>query len=219
MCGTSRCAEGEAVAAEVPEPKAYFTELLPGQFERALRAQERAVEAAQRVLDGMRAVRTTLAVNVRGEGGGTFYLNIDGGRLTPGTSAAHPVALTLVQELRDYERLIRDAGDSALGFLGGLSGLAGEMRLTQARLDVLSGVSGTLLFQVKGPDGFSILTHFGGGPGKEKPDTEIRVDPDVYAELRAGRLEAQNAFMGGKIEVAGDMQLAMQVALAAMAPD
>ena len=42
----------------VPEPKAYFTELLPAQFERALRAQERAVEAAQRVLDGMRAVRT-----------------------------------------------------------------------------------------------------------------------------------------------------------------
>jgi len=207
------------VAAEVPEPRAYFTELLPGQFERALRAQERVVEAAQRVLDGMRAVRATLAVVVRGEGGGTFYLNVDGGRLTPGTAPAHPVALTLVQERSDYERLIKDAGDSALGFLGGLSGLAGEMRLTQGRLDVLSGVSGTLLFQVKGPEGFSILTTFGGGPGKEQPDTVIRVDPDVYSELRAGRLDAQNAFMGGKIQVEGDMQLAMQVALAAMAPD
>jgi hypothetical protein len=207
------------VEAEVPEPRAYFVELLPGQFERALRAQERAVEAAQRVLDGMRAVKATLAVVVRGEGGGTFYLNVEGGRLTPGTSAAHPVVLTLVQERGDYDRLIRDAGDSALGFLGGLSGLAGEMRLTQGRLDTLAGVSGTLLFQVKGPEGFSILTHFGGGPGKEQPDTQIRVDPDVYAELRAGRLDAQNAFMGGKIEIEGDMQLAMQVALAAMAPD
>ena len=45
-----------------PEPQSYFTEHLPGQFERALRAQERAVEAAQRVLDGMRAVDTTIVV-------------------------------------------------------------------------------------------------------------------------------------------------------------
>src|SRR5262245_16326782 len=152
----------------VPEPKTYFRELLPTQFERALRAQERAVEAAQRVLDGMRAVRATIAVVVRGEGGGRFYLNVDAGRLSPGDAPAHPPVLTLEQERDDYERLIRDAGDSALGFLGGLSGLAGEMKLTQARLDVLAGVAGTLHFQVKGPDGFSILTHFGAGPRKEK---------------------------------------------------
>lgn len=207
------------MSAEVPGPRVYFTEQLPQQFERALREQESAVEAAQRVLEGMRAVQATLAVTVRGEGGGTFYLNVDGGRLTPGDAPAHPVALTLIQDRADYERLIRDAGDSALGFLGGLSGLAGEMRLTKQRLDVLAGVAGTLLFQVKGPDGFSLLTAFGASPVKEPPDTVIRVDPEVYGELRAGRLDAQNAFMTGKIELEGDMQLAMQVALAAMAPD
>lgn len=205
--------------AEVPDPKTYFTERLPVQFERALREQQRAVEAAQRVLDGMRAVRTTLVVTVRGEGGGTFHLNVDGGMVRAESDAAYPVALTLVQERADYERLIRDAGDSALGFLGGLSGLAGEMKLTKARLDVLNGVRGTLFFQVTGEGGFSILTHFGPDAGKEKPDTEIRIDPEVYADLRAGRLDAQNAFMGGKLQVEGDLQLAMQVALAAMAPD
>lgn len=205
--------------AEVPDPKTYFTERLPVQFERALREQQRAVEAAQRVLDGMRAVRTTLVVTVRGEGGGTFHLNVDGGMVRAESDAAHPVALTLVQEREDYERLIRDAGDSALGFLGGLSGLAGEMKLTKSRLDVLAGVAGTLRFEVKGPDGFKILTHFGPGAPKDPPDTVIRVAPEVYGELRAGALDAQNAFMGGKIELEGDMQLAMQVALAAMAPD
>jgi hypothetical protein len=206
------------VADSVPGPKTYFTELLPEQFDRALRQQEREVEAAQRVLDGMRAVQATIAVDVAGADGGKFYLNVDGGRLTPGDSAAHPVVLTLVQSRRDYERLIADAGDSALGFLGGLSGLAGEMKLTKARLDVLAGVTGTLFFEVTGDDGFAILTHFGDA-AKETPDTTIRVHPEVYAELRAGKLDAQNAFMGGKLQVEGDLQLAMQVALAAMAPD
>lgn len=201
------------------DPRSYFTERLPGQFEQALREQERAVEAAERVLAGMRAATATIVVEVHGDGGGRFVLNVDGGRLTPGEAPAHPVAMTLVQTRRDFERLIRDAGDSPLGFLGGLSGLAGEIRLTRERLDLLAGMRGTLRFRVKGEDGFAVVTHFGPGEPKDPPDTEIRVDPEVYADLRAGRLDAQSAFMSGKIELEGDMQLAMQLALAAMSPD
>ena len=204
---------------ERPEPAAYYTERLPAQFDRALREQERAVETAQRVLDGMRGVTTSLVVRVTGEGGGTFHLNVDEGRLTPGDAATHPVLLTLVQDRAGFERLIADAGDSALGFLGGLTGLADEMKLTRARVESLAGVSGTLLFAVGGDDGFDLVTHFGPGEPNDPPDTAIRVDPAVYAELRAGQLDAQNAFMGGKLEIEGDMQLAMQVALAALAPD
>jgi len=202
-----------------PDPRTYFVERLPGQFERALRAQERAVEAAQRVLDGMRGVDATLVVEVEGEGGGRFVLNVDGGRLTPGDAPAHPVVMTLVQSRRDFERLVRDAGDSALGFLGGLSGLAGEIKLTKQRVDLLAGLRGTLRFRVKGEDGFAVVTHFGPGAPKDPPDTEIRVAPDVYADLQAGRLDPQNAFMAGKLELEGDAQLAMQLALAAMSPD
>jgi hypothetical protein len=207
------------MASVPPDPQSYFTERLPVQFERALRAQERAVEAARRLLDGMRAVDTTIVVEVSGEGGGRFVLNVDAGRLTPGDAPTHPVVMTLVQTRRDFERLIRDAGDSALGFLGGLSGLAGEIKLTKERLGLLAGLRGTLRFRVKGDDGFAVLTHFGPGAPKEPPDTEIRVDPEVYADLQAGRLDAQNAFMSGKLELEGDMQLAMQLALAAMSPD
>jgi hypothetical protein len=186
---------------ERPEPAAYFTERLPAQFDRALREQERAALTAQRVLDGMRGVTTTLVVRVTGEGGGTFHLNVDEGRLTPGDAPTHPVLLTLVQDRRGFERLIADAGDSALGFLGGLTGLADEMKLTKARVEALAGVSGTLLFAVGGDDGFELTTHFGDGEPNEPPDTSILVDPAVYAELREGRLDAGNAFMGGKLEV------------------
>ncbi len=203
----------------LPDPKTFYTERLPEQFERALREQERSVEAAQRVLDGMRAVNATLAVEVSGEGGGRFYLNIEAGRLSPGDAPAREPVMTLIQERPDFDRLVRDAGDSALGFLGGLSGLAGEIRLTRQRLEALSGLSGSLRFEVSGDEGFALVTQFGPGPAPEEPTTTITIDPEVYAQLRGGALDAQSAFMTGKIDVKGDMQLAMQLALAVLAPE
>lgn len=195
----------------------FYTETLPAQFNRDLRDQERAVETAQRVLDGMRAVHATIRVDV--EGSGTFFLNIEAGRLTPGDEPAHAPFLTLIQEGPAFERLAAEAGDSAMGFLGGLSGLAGEMKLTQGRIENLSGVAGCLRFEITGDQGFALLTHFGSGPVPDQPDTSIAVSPDAYRALRTGELNPQDAFMNGQIQVEGDMQLAMQIALAALSPD
>lgn len=202
-----------------PEPEDFYTQALPAQWNRALREQERAVEAAQRVLDGMRAVSATIRVDVEGQGGGTFYLNVRGGRLEAGDAPAFEPFLTLLQDRAGFERLAAEAGDSPMAFLGGLSGLAGEMKLTKGRLENLQGVRGCVRFEVTGPEGFALRTHFGPGPVPEAPDTAIRVDPDAYRQLRSGELEPQNAFLTGQIAVEGDMQLAMQIALAALAPD
>ncbi len=204
---------------EAPEPRSFYTETLPEQWNRALREQERRVEAEQRVLEGMRAVDATLRVRVEAE---TFYLNIAKGRLETGESAAHPPVLTLVQERRDFQRLMQDAGESPLGFLGVLSGLAGEMKLTASRLEGLRRLSGSLRFEVTGDAGFALLAGFGeesADPADGEPNTRIRIAPEVYADLRSGALDPQNAFMSGRIEVEGDMQLAMQLALAVMAPE
>jgi hypothetical protein len=103
--------------------------------------------------------------------------------------------------------------------LGGLSGLAGGMKLTRARLDNLAGVKGCMHFEVTGPQGFVILTHFGDGPVPETPNAKLVVDPEAYRDLRSGRLDPQGAFMGGKIKVEGDVQLTMQLALAALSPE
>ncbi len=207
------------MSPEAESPRHFYAERLPEQFNRALREQERRLEAAQRLLDGMRAVHATIRIEVRGDSGGTFFLNLERGVMSAGDAPAHPPLLSVIQDRPAFERIAREAGDSALGMLGGLSGLAGEMKLTQARIDNLKGVRGCLRFEVTGAEGFALLTHFGDGPLPDAPTTTIRVDPETYAALRSGALDPQQAFMSGKIQVEGDMQLAMQLALAALSPD
>jgi len=201
------------------DPKAFYTEQLPAQWNRALRDQVRAAAAAQRVLAGMQAAAGTIRIVVTGDGGGTFHLNLSGGELAPGDSPSHEPFLTLVQERSHFERLAAEAGDSALGFLGGLSGLAGDMKFTKERIDALAAAPGTVRFCLSGEGGFDLVAHFGPGEPAPEPATTITVETDAYQELKSGALNPQDAFLGGQIQVDGDMQAAMQLALTMMAPD
>lgn len=205
--------------SEAPDPKSFFGERFPAQMNRALAEQEQAAAAAQRTLDGMRAVAATLRFVVTGAGGGTWFVNLEDGRSTAGDSAAHPPFLTLSLDRAHYEPLWREAGDNVLGFLGGISGMGAPIKLTQFRVKQIAEVGGTLLFELTGEGGFKLLARLGEGDPSEPADTTIRVDTEAYRELRAGKLEPQDAFMAGKIQVEGDMQRAMQLALAVLSPD
>lgn len=202
-----------------PDPRTFYGQRIPAQFNRALEEQAARGEEGRRVYEGMRAVSATIRVEVEGEGGGTFFLNIEQGRMSSDAEPAHEPFLTLLQDRRAYARLTREAGDSALALLGGLSGLAGEMRLTRARIENLRDVDGLVCFEVTGEDGFALRTHFGPSPVPEEARTTIRVDEQAYRDLRSGALDPQSAFMNQQILVEGDMQTAMQLALAAIAPD
>jgi hypothetical protein len=199
------------------DPRDFYERRIPSQFNRALEAQQALGDEGRRVYEDMRAVSATIRVEV--EGCRAIHLNIEAGRMQASGEPARPPFLTLVQDRRAFERIAREAGDSAMGLLGGLSGLAGEMRLTRARVANLALVNGLVHFEVTGDDGFVLRTHFGSGPMPDAPHTRIRVDEAAYRDLRSGKLDPQAAFLSQQIVVEGDMQIAMQLALAAIAPD
>ena len=202
----------------IPEPSSFYNEQIPTQWNRMLDAQEALGEPGRSVFEGMIAVDATIRVDIVDEGD-SYFMNIEAGRMSSGDEAAHPPFLTLLQSREAYERLAAEAGDSAMALLGGLSGLAGEMKLTQQRIDNLSDVKGLLRFTVTGDEGFDLLTQFGTDPIPDEPAASISVDADAYRDLRSGELNPQDAFMNGRIKIEGDMQMAMQLALAAISPD
>lgn len=204
-------------------PQQYYTEMVPAQFNRVMAEQQSAAAGgdadAARVLDSMKSVNATLRIDVRGEGGGSWFLNVRGGAVTADESADQAPFLTLVQDRSDFEALVAEAGDSPLNLLGGLSGLSGAMKLTRLRIDNLAGMNGLLQFTLNGEGGFTLFIHFGSEPLPDEPTAKIGVQAEGYRKLRSGEVDPQQAFMDGTIQVEGDMQLAMQLALAALSPD
>jgi len=201
------------------DPRTFYEVALPDQFNRALEAQEAKGEAAEPLLSRMRATNASIRVEVAGDDGGTFHLDIAQGRMASVATPGAPPFLTLIQDRTAFDRIVAEAGDSALALLGGLSGLAGEMHLTPLRIQNLSAVDGLVHIEVTGESGFVLQTHLGTGPRPDAPDTTIMLDEAAYRDLRSGELDPQSAFMNQQIQVEGDMQKAMQLALAAIAPD
>jgi putative sterol carrier protein len=202
-----------------PAPDAFFRERLPAQMNRTLADQQDAAAAAQRALEGMRGVDATLRFDVLGEGGGTWYVNLAQGRAAAGDAPAHPPFLRIEIDRTDFEPLWREAGDNVLGFLGGVSGMGAPIKLTRSRVAQIAALDGALRFELTGEGGFALVARLGIHADEAPPKAAIRVATQAYRELRAGSLQPQDAFLAGQIQVEGDMQLAMQLALAVLSPD
>jgi hypothetical protein len=205
--------------SQAPDPRSFYEVALPHQFNQALEAQEALGEAGEPLFSRMRATQASIRVEVGGDDGGTFHLDIAQGRMASVATPGLPPFLTLIQDRAAFDRIVAEAGDSALALLGGLSGLAGEMHLTPMRIQNLAAVDGLIHIEVTGESGFVIQTHLGTGERPAVPDTTITLDEAAYRDLRSGELDPQSAFMNQQILVEGDMQKAMQLAFAAIAPD
>ncbi len=203
------------------DPAVFYRERVPAQFNRTFDEQQaRAASGdadAARSLNGMRTVNATIQVEVAGDT--TYHLNVEAGRMSAGDANAHAPFMTMQHDLESFAVLERESGDSVLSFLGGLAGMGDAMLLTSQRIQNLAGLDGSLLFELTGSKAFKVLVHFGENEIAAEPTCHISVDGDSYDQLRSGELGPQDAFLGGQIQVEGDMAMGMQVALAALSPE
>jgi len=201
----------------------FYSEHVPAQFNRTLERQQQAATRdpeEARLLDEMRAVRTSITVWIdAGPEQRSHCFEIERGRMLHVDSPRRPPFLILRHAIDQFEALRLGCGDSMLGFLGALAGLGEEMKLTALRVRSLRELDGSLRFETTGEAGFALVAHFGEAAVESEPRTNIRIRDEIFARLRSGSLDPQAAFLDGLIEIEGDEDLAIRLALAASSPE
>ncbi len=204
------------------EQDSFYRERVPAQFNQTLALQVELAskdEAALGMLEEMRAVRTAIRVEVECDAGLRIHrLEIERGEMRAVETAARPAFFILHHRLDQFPNLRREFGSSILGFLGVMAGLEAEMKLTAQRVRSLRALKGSLQFEIEGPGGFVLIASFGVDPPEPEPRAAIRLSSEIFEALRSGVLDAQEAFLDERIEVVGDLELAIGVALAAASP-
>ena len=206
---------------ELDEIRRFYTETIPEQFNRAFEAES--TKSQDTRIDEMRAVNASLRIRMAGDetAGGppqVFTLEIDGGRMRPVEESKHPLLFTLEHDAQALGVLRRESGGSILDFLAGMSGVGGELRLTRGRVARLRDIEGTIRVERSGEAPFHLHLHFRREPQSEI-DCSLAMDDATHAALRSGELDAQDAFLTEQVRVEGDMQMAMQLAMAFIGED
>ncbi len=193
----------------------YFEKRVPEAWNRRLQEQvARGADGAD-LLSKMRAADFGLEIAVAN--GERFHLRVDGGTMRVSADADPKPLITLALGEADCQRLEDTVGASPMSLLGGVAGNP-DFVLTPARLDALREIRGTMRIEVTGDSPWGVILHFGGPPVPE-PTTTVSIGDEAFAELIAGSLDLQGAFMTAKLQLAGDVEVPMKMAMGIMTPE
>jgi hypothetical protein len=182
------------------DPERFFAELVPEAWNR---------EPAQDV---------SFSLGVLVDGAGPYHLRVTDGHMQARSERAADPVVTLVLGPGDFQQLAEEIGPSPMALLGGIGGEKNFV-LTPPRLAALREVNGTLALRVLGETPWGVTLHFGSGPVPDEAGTTISIEAQQYRLVREGELDLQGAFMTGKLELEGDVEAAMKLALALMTPE
>jgi len=199
-------------------PATFMEEVVPALFA----ASERPPELS--------SVDVRLGVRLDGEGGGEWVLHLREGGLDVSSGSRAEASFTVVQTVDDWRGALWEGrggvfGEAAATLFrqGGVGGGGSASPVPggapdPAAIAQLEALNGLIRVVVTGGEGGDWATAFKLGPGDipEQPTTTVQItDADARA-MQSGELDAMQAFIGGKILVAGDMGLMMQMQAIAM---
>ncbi len=185
-------------------PQRFFEEWLPQLF-----------------ADGTRTGRKAADVRVRfhleGDGGGAWDVTIREGALSVSGVGAGEPPVTVKQTVADW-RAITVGEEGAVDLAPPQASPLDMLFADPASRQVLQAVRGAVRFEVTGYNGRTwwLVAKFGEQPMPSEPNATISVDAETYGKLLARKMQPPEAYFSGKIKLAGDTGLAMQLGMAMM---
>jgi hypothetical protein len=175
------------------------------------------------VPDDVKGVDVALGLRLTGEGGGEWVLRVEDGALRVAAESRGETAFTFVQSVVDWRGALWEGRGGAIG--QGAAGLfrpggapaanAGGMggAPSLAALEPLRALDGVIRMVVSGGEGGDWSVAFKLGPGEipAEATTTVTVSAEDAEKMASGELNPMEAFMAGRIQVAGDMALMMQM--------
>ena len=194
--------------SQLPPPGTSAQEFFEVHVPRAFGAAELPEDAKQ--LDLM------LGVKLEGEGGGQWRLHLKNGELTVDSGPTDDAAFAVLQSVADWRGALWEERGGAFGkqsralFEPGSGGAGAMPPSALAQLQMLRGVIKMVVSGGAGGD-WAVAFKLGPGPAPAEPTTTVSVTADDASALERGELDPMQAFMSGRIQIAGDMTLLMQM--------
>jgi hypothetical protein len=199
-------------------PSEFMEDFLPKAF-----AESEALKASVKDLDAR------LGIKLEGEGGGEWVVHVVKGDFRVEREPRDEAAFTFVQSVGDWRGALWEGRGGAIGrqasalfrpdqrpAASGPGGMGASP--TPAALAQMQALSGLMRMVVTGGEGGDWRVDFKLGPGAipDEPTTTISLSAEDAGALERGELNPMEAFMAGRIQLAGDMTLMMQVQMIQM---
>lgn len=176
--------------------------------------------------DALRALDYALGVELVGEGGGEWVVQMRDGVLSVQAGPRAETSFTYVQSVEAWRAALWEAGGAAFG--KGAQALFDPQKMlahtataaetgfaivpSPAALESLRELDGLIRLVVTDAAGeWEVGLRLGPGAIPEEANTTVSVSSEDATAMERGELNPLEAFMAGRIEVTGDMTLMMQM--------